>query len=136
MKTYLLAALGAILISTTVTNAQTELAPDQNPNFAVSRAKYMAMADSLNTWHSTTHQEMYKAIDWLEDRRQARVDRREFRRQLRLERARWGNDYYYDYYTPGFRNGWGNYNYYYNNRYYRRSNSLFLHPWGFGYWWR
>ncbi|MEI9808408.1 MAG: hypothetical protein WDO16_11365 [Bacteroidota bacterium] len=65
--------------------SQPALAPDQNPNFAVSRDKYMKIADSLNAWHRTTLQENYKAIDWLVDRKEARADRREFRRQLRLK---------------------------------------------------
>ena len=115
--------------------SQLALAPDQNPNFAVSRNKYMKIADSLNTWHSTTLQENYKAIDWLADRKEARADRREFRQQLRLERARWGNDYYYDNYDyyPSYRNrgGYYNDNYYYNNRHYRGHRST----WGFGLWW-
>src|SRR4051812_48181998 len=69
---------------------------DQNPNYMISQAKYTAMADSINSWHSTTPQETYKAIDWLADRREARDQRRAFRRELRLERARYGwsyNDY-------------------------------------------
>jgi hypothetical protein len=116
--------------------SQLALAPDQNPNFAVSRDKYMKLADSLNAWHSTTLQQNYKAIDWLADRKEARADRREFRQQLRLERARWSNDYYYDNYDyyPSYRNrgGYYNNNYNYNNRNYRRHRSA----WGFGLWWR
>jgi hypothetical protein len=117
--------------------SQLALAPDQNPNFAISRDKYMKMADSLNAWHSTTLQENYKAIDWLADREEARADRREFRRQLRLERARWGNDYYYDNnydYYPSYRGQYYNNNYYNNNRYYR-GNRSFRPTWGFGLWW-
>lgn len=118
--------------------SQTTLSPDQNPNFAVSRDKYMKIADSLNAWHSTTLQENYKAIDWLEDRREARADRREFRRQLRMERARWDNDYYYDNYNSypynNYRRGYYNNNYY-NNRY-NRGNRFYINPWGFWYWWR
>jgi hypothetical protein len=117
--------------------AQTTLAPDQNPNFAVSRDKYMKIADSLNAWHSTTLQENYKAIDWLEDRREARADRREFRQQLRMERARWDNDYYYDNYNDYPYNNYrrGYYNNHYNNRY-NRGNRFYVNPWGWGYWWR
>jgi len=115
--------------------SQLALVLDQNPNFAISRDKYMKMADSLNAWHSTTLQENYKAIDWLADRKEARADRREFRQQLRLERARWGNDYYYDNYDyyPSYRNRgeYYNNNYYYNNRHYRGHRST----WGFGLWW-
>ena len=110
--------------------AQNGLAPNQNPNYEVSRDKYMHMADSINTWHSTTPQETYRAIDFLADKREAREERREFRRQLRLERAR--NYRYYDYYDDygyyysPYRN---NYNYYrpygyrsnYRNDYYLRN---------------
>lgn len=117
--------------------AQTNLAPDQNPNYAISRAKYMQLADSLNEWHSTTQQENYKAIDWLADRREARADRREFRRQLRMERARWVDYGYYNdgYYLPNnyyYRN---NNNYRYNN--WRRNRSFGVYPsLGLNFWWR
>lgn len=114
--------------------AQTKLAPDQNPNFAASRDKYMKMADSLNEWHSTTFQDTYKAIDWLADRKEARVDRREFRRQLRTERVRFNSSY--DNYYPYYRNNWGSYNNYYNNRVYRRFGSYNRGFWGLDYWWR
>jgi hypothetical protein len=123
-----------VLFCSYVTTAQTDLAPDQNLNYAVSRAKYMQIADSLNEWHSTTQHNIYKAIDWLADRKEARADRREFRRQLRMERARWDYDYYNDGYDSG--------NYYYrnpNNRYrynnYRRNRSFGISPW-YGFWWR
>ena len=125
-----------VLFCSHTSTAQTDPAPNQNPNYAVSRAKYMQIADSLNEWHSTTQQNIYKAIDWLADRKEARADRREFRRQLRLERARWDYDYYNDGYYPN--------NYYhrnYNNRYrsnnYRRNRSFGIHPWyGLNFWWR
>lgn len=111
--------------------SQTSLAPDQNPNYEISRAKYIQVADSLNKWHSSTQHEMYKAIDWLADRAEARADRREFRRQLRLERARWyGSDFYYNGYYHG------NYNRY---RYhpYRSYRPLGFTPYyGLNFWWR
>lgn len=144
MKKSLLTAL--ILLTGSIPGvfgqAQPALAPDQNPNFAVSRDKYMKIADSLNTWHSTTFQENYRAIDWIADRQQARADRREFRRQLRLETARWYGDYYYDdyYYNPyrGYRNRHYNNRYYdnYNHRNRHRGNHFYISPWGLGYWWR
>lgn len=139
MKTYLLnlALLGLALVTGTVSFSQSGLAPDQNPSYAVSRDKYMKMADSLTRWQSTTFQDTYKAIDWLADRREARAERRGFRQQLRLERARWVNDYYDNYnYFPGYRGRWGNYRNSYYNGFNRRSNSFFLNPWGVGYWWR
>ncbi|HTD93507.1 MAG TPA: hypothetical protein VK644_06840 [Chitinophagaceae bacterium] len=137
MKRYLpffsLALMALLLGRDTTAQA---LAPDQNPNFTVSRDKYMQLADSLTRWESTTTQETYKAIDWLADRREARMDRREFRQQLRLERARWGTDYYDSYYNnyPVYRNPWNSYRPY-NHGSYRRSSSLYLNPWGFGYRW-
>jgi hypothetical protein len=85
---------------------------DQNPNFAVSRDKYMKMSDSVNRWHSTTSQETYKAIDYMADKEEAREARKQFRRDLRMERAKRG------YYYTGW--GWPNYAPYYRyNRYYR-----------------
>jgi hypothetical protein len=111
MKTYLLPLLALLL--TGVADAQTELAPDQNPSFAISRDKYMQMADSLTRWHSTTLQNTYEAIDFLADREKLRTDRREFRQQLRLERARWNNYNYLNdgnFYSPynNFNNSWRN----------------------------
>ena len=103
-------------------HAQTTLAYDQNPSFAVSRDKYMKIADSVNSWHSTTQQETYKAIDWLQDRKEARADRREFRRQLRMQQASW-NNYYYPNYNYG-RRGYYNNNYYRHNRNFRRHHSF------------
>ncbi|NCT75923.1 MAG: hypothetical protein GXC78_15395 [Chitinophagaceae bacterium] len=112
--------------------AQTELAANQNPNYEVSRSKYMKLADSINTWHSTTAQETYKAIDYMADRKEARDERRAFRRQLRLERNTWYGDYYYPTYGnrwlyPQY-NNWGRRNW--------RNNSFYINPWGLGYWWR
>ncbi|MBL7730332.1 MAG: hypothetical protein JNM88_04075 [Chitinophagaceae bacterium] len=109
--TWLTLLLGPVLV-----NAQTELAPDQNPNYAISRDKYMKMADSMTKWHGTTLQNTYQAIDWLADRERARKNRIDFRRQLRLERARWNgynyrNDGYYDPYNS------------YNNSYYNSFNN-------------
>jgi len=113
--------------------AQTELAVNQNPNYEVSRSKYMKLADSINTWHGTTPQETYKAIDYMADRKEARDERRAFRRQLRLERNNWYGDYYY----PTYGNGWLYPQY---NRWGRRgnwrNNSFYINPWGIGYWWR
>jgi hypothetical protein len=119
-----------------IASAQTGLVPDQNPNYAVSRVKYMQIADSLNEWHSTTQHNIYKAIDWLADRKEARADRREFRRQLRMERARWDYDYYNDgYYSGNYYHRNFNDRYRYNN--YRRNRSFGISPWyGLNFWWR
>jgi len=124
---YNLLLLPLVMLLATWCMAQTT-DPDQNPNYLISEAKYAQMADSLNSLHGTTPQETYKAIDWMADRAEARAQRRAFRRQLRLERARYG--YYYNdysYYYPGYYNynsyyhpyhyynyGW-NWNHHYNN---------------------
>lgn len=81
------------------------LLPDQNPNFEISRAKYMQMADSINKWHATTQQNTYKAPDWYERKIESRNQRRAFRRELRLERAR--NNNFYNYPNYGYNYGWG-----------------------------
>ncbi|RYF45246.1 MAG: hypothetical protein EOO38_16360 [Cytophagaceae bacterium] len=118
------AVLLLILAINTNSFAQTTLVADQNVRFEESRAKYMQTADSINAWHSTTVQDTYKAIDYLADKAEAREQRRAFRRELRLERARNGYGWYDDYsYGYGYGNGYGNYGYYpnrfnngYNNR--------------------
>lgn len=93
MKTFYLslAILLAALAPAAPAAAQT-LLPDQNPNYAVSRDKYMRLADSLTRLHGTTQHDTYAAPDWYEQKLQRRDDRREFRRQLRLERARYDWD--------------------------------------------
>lgn len=125
----------AVMLFAGAVMAQTTLAPDQNPDFAISRAKYMKTADSINTWQGTTAQETYKAIDYLADKAEARANRRAFRQQLRLERARYGYSSYDWYNSLNYGNGWGNYNNYYSPyRYNRRSN--FSWNLGLGWWWR
>jgi uncharacterized protein YchJ len=115
---YNLLLLPLAMLIATWSMSQTTVAEDQNPNYMISQAKYTAMADSMNSWHGTTPQETYKAIDWMADRQEARDQRRAFRRELRLARARYGwyyNDYgYYNY--PGYYNYNYNYNPYYSYR--------------------
>lgn len=145
MKRYIL--LLALIIAVADASAQTGLAPDQNPNYMISRDKYMGLSDSLNAFHSTTVQDTYKAIDWLEDRRDARAQRRAFRRELRMERARYGGYYFndYDYYTPYYyNNSFYNYNRGYrwgrgwnswNNNFYRNTLPLAVTLGTIGWWW-
>jgi len=132
MKRMILSLIAAPLLSLPGISALAQQAtvPDQNPDYRKSLEKYVRKADSLNEWHSTTQHDMYKAIDWLEDRREARADRREFRQKLRLERARWyGSDLYYNNY------GYGRYYrpYYYNHR---RSGWGVRPYYGLDFWWR
>jgi hypothetical protein len=113
---YNLALLPMALLITTLSMSQTGLAEDQNPNYMVSQAKYTQMADSINSWHGTTPQETYKAIDYYADKLEWRATRKAFRRQLRLERARNGYYYGYDNYPSYY--GYNNYNPYYGYGYY------------------
>ena len=138
---------GAVTQSAT---AQATLAAGQNPRYEQSREKYMKTADSINSWHSTTSQETYKAIDYLADKAEAREQRRAFRRELRLERARygygWNDDYgYYSgtstcyYPIASYSNNYGNYygynNSYYRNGYYNRNRSFYSRPYRNNYFW-
>lgn len=90
-----------------------ELLPGQNPNHTISRSKYMKVADSLTLTQSTTTQETYKAIDYLADKKEARGNRRQERRDRRNNWV-YNNGYYYDDYY-----GYGNNGYY---RPYRNNN--------------
>ena len=124
MKRLLLSTIIACGGLVTAVNAQTELVANQNPNYAVSRDKYMKMSDSLTRWHSTTLQNTYEAIDWFADKEKAKAERREFRQSLRLERARWsGYDYRYNsgYYNNRYNNYYSQPNYY-SNRWRRYNN--------------
>lgn len=111
---------------------------DQNPNYRASMEKYMNRKDTLLQNMGETVQQTYKAIDPIADRKEARLERqeerRQFRRALRLERARrpqifaprrrgWG-------WNNGWNNGWNTWNYGWNS--WDNScppNSYFI-PWG------
>lgn len=126
MKSILLTT-SLILVITLTGTAQN--AQEQNPSFMVSQARYMKMADSINSWHGTTLQETYKAIDYLEDKRASRANRRAWRHELRMERARYGgwynNGYYNSYYYPSYGNG-----YYYSRPWgYRNNNNWNNYLW-------
>jgi hypothetical protein len=115
MKTFYLSL--AILLAAFVPSARAQaqtLLPGQNPNYAVSRDKYMRLSDSLTRWHSTTLHDTYSAPDWYEQKLQRRHDRQEFRQQLRLERARYNWDYNPHYGYQPYR-----YDNYRHHRYYR-----------------
>ncbi|HEY8388838.1 MAG TPA: hypothetical protein VIK74_09555 [Parasegetibacter sp.] len=75
---------------------------NQNPKFEQSRSKYMKSADSLTQLQGTTRHQTYKAIDYLQDKAEAKAKREEFRRELRLKKA--GR-----YYRPGYHRTYGVY---------------------------
>lgn len=113
----------ALMLSTSYTSIKAQSGPvaDQNPNYAVSRDRYMKMSDSINTWHSTTVQQTYKAIDYLEDKREQRIERKAFHREMRLAAVRNGW-YYNNYYSPD-----------YNTSFYRPYNNYRARPYGYRY---
>ncbi|AJA68740.1 hypothetical protein HX045_04380 [Myroides odoratimimus] len=100
-------ALGSLLFSQ-ATYAQ-ELAPDQNPNYRVSMVKYMAQKDSLTATLSTTVQDTYKAYDWYEAKMERKAQKKQWRHEERMARAKYGRSYYS--YDNGY---YGNYNRYYS----------------------
>ncbi|MEJ7736293.1 MAG: hypothetical protein WKF97_02600 [Chitinophagaceae bacterium] len=102
MKRLIPAVLTVLLITTSGQDiqAQLDLVADQNPQYTVSRDKYIKLADSINTWHSTTEHQTYKAIDYLEDKRELRKSRQALHQELRLERARYGWSYDYNQFSP------------------------------------
>jgi hypothetical protein len=87
-KNYTLLLLLAVGFTTNILAQTNNVVADQNPNYMVSQAKYMQMADSINQLHGTTLQNTYKAYDWYQAKQERRNDRITFRRQLRLERVK------------------------------------------------
>jgi hypothetical protein len=124
----ILPALFICLASASFAQESSQLVPDQNPNFMVSRLKYMNQKDSLLSWENTTIQATYKAYDW----REAREERRSERRSYRAQSNYYNNPFYI---TPNI--GYG-YNSYYTRRNYGWNNWGFVRPFiGFrtGNWW-
>lgn len=98
--------------------AQTD--PDQNPNYRKSMDKYMSMKDSSHTFMSTTIHDVYKVVDWAEEK-QKRKDLKKARkhelRKMRIEANNQNRRYRYRRgYNPYYYNNYDNYNY--NNPYY------------------
>lgn len=73
---------------------------DQNPNYEVSRKKYMKMKDSLLYASNTTIQETYKAYDWYEAKLERKAERRQRRNQMRTMRSLYNYQYSDPYYYP------------------------------------
>lgn len=107
-----------LLCFTTTSALFAQLLPDQNPNYEISRTRYMAAKDSLLGTQLTTVQNTYKAYDWMQLRQERKDIRFENRQQRRLNRSQYvgyyeyENSYPYDSYNNNYRNG-----YYYNNSY-------------------
>lgn len=122
MKTKLMiTVLTAVMGYTLTSRAQlASLAPDQNPRYESSRAKYMNAADSLTSTQGTTVQNTYKAYDWYE----AREERRKLRREQNYQ-----NSWLYPSvnYYPAYNNwGYGGLGYHtWGRRSWRHSNLWF-----------
>ncbi|MGL5275636.1 hypothetical protein [Myroides sp.] len=93
-----------------------ELAPDQNPNYRVSMVKYMAVKDSLTSTMSTTVQDTYKAYDWYEAKLERKAQKKQWKHEERMARAKYGRSYssydngYYGNYYNRYNSGWSNWN--------------------------
>ncbi|WP_062052827.1 hypothetical protein [Aquimarina longa] len=93
----------------------TTLVEDQNPNYKKAMDKFLTNSNEYTLAQGTTLQETYKAIDPLEEKRELRSLRRQYRaqrpywrHQRRLERAR-NTTYYENYGYSGFNSGYYNY---------------------------
>ena len=134
MKTLLLTP---IIIFSFIRFGYTQNDPDQNPNYKRSLNKYITLKDSSENLQSATIHNIYKVVDWAEEK-QKRKDLKRTRkhelRKMRIEankenrryrRRRGYNPYYYnDYQNYNYRNPSYN-NYGYGNGYnYGVSNDL------------
>jgi hypothetical protein len=85
-------------------NAQSQLLPDQNPNYIVSQQHYTRILDSLEITMNTTVQDTYKAYDWYEAKLEKKQNRVNARYQARLIRAQNSNFLYNNGFN--FNNNW------------------------------
>ncbi len=137
MKTILFVAalftsLLGVQAQTTTTTAT--LLPDQNPNYARSRDKYVGKSDELTAKEGQTIQQTYKAIDDMQakqDRKALAAQRRQDRRMARIQSRRRTYNYYGNQggYNPNYYNGYSNpygyyHPYYYGNNIYGNVNSV------------
>ena len=99
-----------------------ELVADQNPNYKVSMDKYASTYTALQTTNRTTIQDTYTAYDWSTAKNQIQVERRNFRRELRLYNA--------------MNNGWNNNQWNANpcNHNWNNNNNWQNNNWGYHNW--
>lgn len=115
MKQLMIFLLAVAITVTAQAQSQNALAPDQNPSYMVSQAKYMGMKDSLLVASNTTVQDTYKAYDFYQDRLERRATRRANRYEIRKIRAE--NSWNYGYNGYNNWNNYGGYSPFYNNFY-------------------
>ena len=101
MKYFLLFFFTTVVIKV---NAQSQLVPDQNPNYFVSQQHYTRILDSLEITMNTTVQNTYKAYDWYEAKLEKKQNRVNTRYQARLIRAQNSNFLYNNGFN--FNNNW------------------------------
>ncbi len=102
-----------------------QLLPDQNPNYNLSRAKYVANNQLQSNMNSTV-QDTYKAYDWRTAKEERKLERQNYRRQSRL----YNN---YNYTSPYYNFDYGN-GYYQGNSIPYRQNRIHGNL-GFGWIW-
>ena len=93
-----------LLLGFSVQAQDNSLAPDQNPNYKTSLAKYTGNQEQLQSAMNTTVQNTYKAYDWYEAKQERKQQRIQFRQQRALARINSFNNFNYGYY-PSYRPG-------------------------------
>ena len=74
-----------LLFTITTAFAQQDLVTNQNPNYKVSYDKYVASSEQYTDQQGTTVQETYVAIDPIEEKR----NRKKIRKDYRAQRSLW-----------------------------------------------
>lgn len=137
MKATTLIALILISLNTLIL-AQTN--PDQNPNYKKSMDKYIELKDTAHIYMSSTIHDVYKIVDWTEQkqkRKDLKKSRKHELRKMRIEANNRNKRYKYrrNYNPYYYNNNYTNYNYqnpYYENYGYGNgysygiSNDLFI----------
>ena len=114
MKYLFYTAILLVLPAMTYCQQTIVFASDQNLHYKESQDRYMKVADSLTTFHSTTLQQTYKAYDWREAKHARKQQNREWRHQEILNRP-YTNYYYWSDYNPyNYWSDYSPYNYYVN----------------------
>ena len=89
--------------------------PDQNPNYKKSMDKYMEMKDSSHIFMSSTIHNVYKVVDWAEEKQKQKDLKKERKHELKKMRIEANNqNQRYRYrrnYNPYYYNNYDNYNY-------------------------
>lgn len=89
--------------------------PNQNPNYKKSMKKYMELKDSSHVFMSSTIHNVYKVVDWAEEKQKRKDLKKERKHELKKMRIEANNQNrrfrYRRNYNPYYYNNYGNYNY-------------------------